>query len=76
MTQDVKPILSARVRIAMGGRPYKQVAYSSGMSISYLDRIAHGRSDPTGSKLAALAGALGVSTDWLLGLSEDGGPRC
>jgi transcriptional regulator with XRE-family HTH domain len=32
------------------------------------------RSDPTASNLARLSVYLRVTTDWLLGLSEDGGP--
>lgn len=56
--------LGKRIREAMGGESARSVARQAGISDSTLRSILAG-ARPTVDNLAALAGALGVSLDWL-----------
>lgn len=52
----------------------EQLEYHSGLSKTGLWQIEKGRSEPGAFTLYVLAKALGVSVDWLLGVTKEGGP--
>lgn len=59
------------------GLTQKQLAALSGIPHNSISRIELGKTpDITTRTLIALAGALGVTTDYLLGLSETATPPC
>ena len=47
-----------------------------GMDRKRIHALRHGSHLPNAGNLAAIAVALGVSTDWLLGIEDQGGTRC
>lgn len=64
-----------RLRIARAGAgiTQEQAAGACGLSQCAVSLYERGRRDPSSMALRGLAIAYGVSTDWLLGLSEEMG---
>ena len=63
-----------RLRIALNADPRTrpEIAKAAGYSAAHLRRLVSGaRRAPTLELVDAMAGALGVSPAWLLGLSEE-----
>jgi transcriptional regulator with XRE-family HTH domain len=74
MNIDTLPNIGLRIRsaIAFRGRSQRNVAASIGLSANALSKIVRGETeDPGASIIAALARELGVSADYLLGLTSD-----
>jgi transcriptional regulator with XRE-family HTH domain len=67
--------LPGRLQEALGARGwrYKDLAARTGMTANYIGVVARGGCDPTSRRVADMARALGVSADWLLGLSDEKG---
>lgn len=53
----------------------QELADRAEISLSQLQRYENGESDPTSEPLARIARELGVSADFLMGLSSDPRPR-
>lgn len=69
--------LGMRIRLTRTRQrmPLKALAQAVGMSRNALANIEHDRSDPVTSHLRAIAVALGVSMDYLVGLCADAPPQ-
>jgi len=67
----------ARVRTARerAGMTQMDLAYAIGADGGNVSAIETGRRDAQSTKVAALARALNVSADWLLGLTDDPQPH-
>ena len=75
--QNIKKIIAARLRtarLAAGWRYASQFALRMGIYPSSYWHYERGNTAPRAERLAQIADMLSVSTDWLLGLSDDGGP--
>jgi transcriptional regulator with XRE-family HTH domain len=59
----------ARLRLSQG-----ELARQVPISLTWMNAIECGHADPRGTHLKALAQALGVSADYLLGLTDDPTP--
>lgn len=70
-------VFCERLRDAMSERAMTGTALSlsAGITENDISRYRNGRNEPGSKALAALASALGVSMDWLWGVSAEGGPR-
>jgi len=70
--------IGARIRLARdkSGKPQRVIADACGMSIEWLRRIESGRGSAVVHEchVPILAETLGVTRDWLLGVSDEGGP--
>jgi transcriptional regulator with XRE-family HTH domain len=76
MTRLIREIVGERVVLLRRRARLSQPALAgqAGMSVTTLNRVENGHQSLYMEKLAALAVALGTSTDYLLGLSADEGP--
>jgi transcriptional regulator with XRE-family HTH domain len=76
MAQTLRDIVGERLVLLR--RRYKwtqpDLAHQAGMGITTLNRIENGHASMTMEKVVALAQVLHVSTDYLLGLTEDPTP--
>lgn len=59
-----------RALLKQRGLKQKWVAEQAGIPEASFQRILCGRQDPSAENLAGLSTTLGVTTDWLLGLSN------
>ena len=69
---DTMPTIADRIkdrRLAMNMSQY-DLADASGIKQAQISRYERGTNDPTGAVLIALARALQVSVDWLLGMVD------
>lgn len=66
-------MLGTRIRSGMAekGWGYRRTAREAGISESSLNGYIVGRHEPSAWALASIAQALGVTSDWLLGLEEE-----
>lgn len=65
-------VLADRIQQALEERNwgYRALARKTGLSENFIGMVANDRSNPTAPNVAAIAKALGVSADWLLGLED------
>ena len=76
MPTDLRQVLGDRIRrqrIALGVSQ-ADFAIQTGIPVQVLSRLEHGRQSIWVERLADLAGALKVSTDYLLGLTDNPTP--
>jgi len=76
MPTDLRQVLGDRIRrqrIALGVSQ-ADFAIQTGIPVQVLSRLEHGRQSIWVERLADLAGALNVSTDYLLGRTDDPTP--
>lgn len=65
-----------RFELERRGWPVETLAQLSGLSRSHLSLILNGgRPNVSASTVARIAEAMGVTSDWMLGLSDDPKPR-
>ena len=57
------------------GALQQQIANAIGVSLRTYQRFEHGEREPTASTIVALAEFYGVSTDYLLGVTDNPKPR-
>lgn len=62
--------------MARGDVSPQDLSRAVGMDRKRIHALRHGSHLPNAGNLAAIAVALGVSTDWLLGIEDQGGARC
>lgn len=65
----------ARLREARGKRTQAEAARLVGTCQQNWQRYEAGLNEPEFAILVDICAALGVSADWLLGISSDGGPK-
>lgn len=73
---DIAPAIGGRIRRARRALGLSQAALGAAVGIDQprVSRLEKGVTVVSADLLRRLAGALGVSVDWLLSLSADGGP--
>ena len=73
MPRSIREVLGERVVILRRrkGLSQPELASQAGMSVTTLNRVENAHQSLYMEKVAALAQALGTTTDYLLGLSED-----
>lgn len=71
------PLLPTRLKSARAAKGWSQreLGQRLGMCQARLSKIETGDGQPYGGQLYELARALDVTSDWLLGLSDEGGPE-
>jgi transcriptional regulator with XRE-family HTH domain len=75
MPRSIREVLGERVVLLRRrkGLSQPELAHQAGMSVTTLNRVENAHQSLYMEKVAALAQALGTTTDYLLGLSEDTG---
>jgi transcriptional regulator with XRE-family HTH domain len=76
MSTDLRQVLGERIRQRRKtlGVSQTDFAVQTGIPVQVLSRLEHGRQSIWVERLAELAGALHVSTDYLLGRTDDPAP--
>lgn len=75
-TKGFAMLFADRVKTAMdaSGLGVKDWAFVNGLPYGTVLHVRNGHSTPALERAAEFAAALGVSLDWLVGNSEEGGP--
>jgi transcriptional regulator with XRE-family HTH domain len=75
MARTLREIVGERIVLLRRrkGLTQPELAHKTGMGITTLNRIENAHQSMAMEKVVALARALGTSTDYLLGLSDDPG---
>src|SRR5262249_38343412 len=76
MPRSIRDVLGERVMLLRRrkGLSQPELAHQAGMSVTTLNRVENAHQSLYMEKLVALAKALGTTTDFLLGLSEQDEP--
>lgn len=72
--EEIKKIFSTRIRELIGDRSVSRFSREIGMKQAAIDRYTKCQRSPAADAIVAIATKCGVSTDWLLGLTDEHTP--